>query len=83
MPTSSFQNRSTVGMLTRSSGECGPSICGPIASMSRWPLTLVPMTAVSSPAWIAGDDGRLAEEPLVDRPRDGEHGESRSGRQPL
>ena len=57
MPTSSFQNRSTVGMLTRSSGECGPSICGPIASMSRWPLTFVPITAVSSPAWIAVTTG--------------------------
>ena len=45
-------------MLTRSSGECGPSICGPIASMSRRrPNTLVPMTAVSSPAWIAATTG--------------------------
>ena len=33
--TSSFQKRSTVGMLTRSSGECGNSICGPNESMSR------------------------------------------------
>ena len=56
-PTSSFQKRSTVGMLTRSSGECGPSICGPIASMSRRPLTLLPMTAVSRPAWIAVTTG--------------------------
>ena len=55
--TSSCQKRSTVGMLTRSSGECGPSICGPIASMSRRPLTLLPMTAVSRPAWIAVTTG--------------------------
>ena len=33
--TSSCQKRSTVGMLTRSSGECGNSICGPNDSMSR------------------------------------------------
>ena len=33
--TSSFQKRSTVGTLTRSSGECGNSICGPNDSMSR------------------------------------------------
>ena len=57
--TSSCQKRSTVGMLTRSSGECGPSICGPIASMSRLPLTLLPMTAVSRPAWIAVTTGGL------------------------
>ena len=47
--TSSLQKRSTVGMLTRSSGECGNSICGPNESMSR-PGTFVPITAVSSPA---------------------------------
>ena len=49
-PTSSRQNRSTVRILIRSSGEWGASICGPNEIMSRAPGTRSPITAVSSQA---------------------------------
>ena len=58
--TSSFQKRSTVGMLTRSSGECGNSICGPNESMSR-PGTLRPDHRRLEAGVHGGDDRRLPE----------------------
>ena len=51
-PASSRQNRSTLGMLTRSPGECGASICGPKETMSSRG-TRSPITAVSSQACTA------------------------------
>ena len=64
--TRSCQKRSTVGILTRSSGECGNSICGPNDSMSSSCSTLPPMTARLEPGVHGGHDRRLAEEALVD-----------------
>ena len=79
--TSSSQNRSTVGMLTRSSGEWGNSICGPKESMSS-PRTLLPTTAVSNPACTAVTTGGSPNRRSYTAFAAASAAESRSGRQP-
>ena len=72
VPTSSFQ-RSTVGTLTRSSGECGFDL-RPNESMSSGCADLPPITALSRPAWDRGHDRLLAEHSLEDACGDRQHG---------
>src|SRR4029079_14760029 len=77
-PTSSFQKRSTVGMLTRSSGEWGASIWGPNEIMSS-PATLSPITAVSRPACTAVTIGASPNSRSYDACSAASARESRSG----
>ena len=44
--------RSAEGMWSRSPGACGPWICGPKESIGS-PGRLAPISAVSSPPWVA------------------------------
>src|SRR4029079_8217132 len=77
-PTSRRQNRSTVGIETLSSGECGASICGPNEIMSS-PGTLSPITAVWSPACTAVTIGSSPNSRTYDACSAASARESRSG----